>query len=117
MEVKDFNNWIDATVYLKELFADYANQYPHLFAQENWYDVDSSDMYLLINQWAQDNNIPYAGWQSSFGGRGWAGVLYAWLPVRVGSEFAYVWSKSVHEEACFSCDDEVDAHLSVSFKN
>ncbi len=118
MEVKDFKNRTEATVYLKELFADYTDQYPELFAKTDRYNVNNSEIFPIINQWAQDNDIPYAGWQHSYGAHYWAGdLLYAWLPVRVAGEFAFVWSDSDDEGALFYCGSEGTARLSVSFTN
>ena len=116
--VKEFSNWTDATVYLKTLFANYTHIYPELFKPEydDWYRVDSSEMFPVINKWAKDNEIPYAGLQYSNGGRYWAGSsLSAWLPVRVAGKFACVWSDSGDREAYFGCGGERDACLSVSF--
>lgn len=132
MEVKNFNdkdsnktdeqnfeqNRTDATVYLKQLFGKYKDQYPDLFANDNWYSIDSTKLFPMIDQRATDNDIPYAGWQRSGGGRCWPGrVLFAWLPVRVAGEFAYVWSDSAGRGADFDRGYGNDAHLSVSFKN
>lgn len=108
----------DATVYLKELFADYADQYPRVFSRTNRYNVDSGEMFPMINKWVQDNQIPYAGWQSSDGDRSWADLMmYAWLPVRVRGEFACVWSYSDDDEANFGRGGKGEARLSVSFQN
>lgn len=116
--VKECNNWTEATTYLKELFADYADQYPELFVKPDRYKVDSSEMFPIINKWVQDNNIPYAGCQYSTGYHYWAGnKLYVWLPVRVAGKFAFLWSNSDNKKANLYCGNEGNAHLSVSFMN
>ncbi len=48
MEIKDFDNWVQATVYLKELFADYADQHPKLFAKINRYNLSEGEKKIVF---------------------------------------------------------------------
>ena len=122
MEVKDFKNWTEVTVYLKELFADYTDQYPELFAMTNRFHIRNYEQqckkFPMISKWAQDNNIPYAGLQASDGDHYWTeGELCAWLPMRVKGKFVFALSRSRDKEAHFDWRNEDEAQLSVSFTN
>lgn len=117
MDVRDFDNWVQATIYLKKLFVDYAAQYPDLFTKEDWYRVDGSEIYPMINQWTKDNNIPYVGCQYSNGSQEWIDYeLYVWLPVCIKDEFIYIWGISDVEVMNFYCRGKDVAHLSVLFR-
>lgn len=120
-EVQDFKNRKDATVYLKQLFGKYKDEYPELFDHKktpDWSQEGSSKLFPMIYQRATDNDIPYAGWQDSDGEHCWPGrALCAWLPVRVGGNFACVWSSSDDRRADFFSGNEGIARLSVSFKS
>jgi nuclear transport factor 2 (NTF2) superfamily protein len=93
IEVKEAKDTKEATTYLKELFKDYKDQVPQAFTQDDWFARRDRTKFNLFEKWRKDKNLDFAGCQSSDGEHYRSGKeLYSWLPVRIGSKFAYLWS-------------------------
>lgn len=118
---QDFENNTEgeeqATAYLQELFKDYKADFPDAFAETNWFDTYNKTKFKLFDKRAKDHWLEYAGYQSSGGERWRSGeTLYSWLPVRIGSERAYLWSNHDNERAWWSYGRESDAlpiHITI----
>ena len=119
IEVKDFDNPKEATLYLKEIFRNYKDKFPELWEKDNWFNLDSSMLYktLLWPNWAL-KSVPYAGFQDSTGERRRSGNgSFLWLPLRVRGRFVYIWSGRNVQGAKFTRGGEEDAILVAGFED
>lgn len=118
MEIRDFNSLAEATVYLKQLFVNYKNQFPEIFAVNNWFKLSSGEMSSMIKLRAKDYNIPYAGLQFPDGSNFWQDFLLNVVPpFRVKNTFL-VLSDHLHaNQTFFTKANDGSAYLSVSFKD
>ncbi len=119
IEVKKFDTWEEATVYLKEIFRDYKDKFPELWKENNWRHTNNTSLKyqtLLWPNWALQN-IPYCGYQDWDGKRVLSNkLLFIRLPLRVGSWFVCIWSDRSEQEASFDHGCEYNTKPVASFE-
>lgn len=114
--VFDVEDREQATLYLKYVFSRHKERYPLIYEQKNWWDLSHQELYHIISQWVEENNIPHLGWQNVNWGEPnmWANMVMWRLPIRINGNFVNFTMYGNDRQAYFYSDYNIDAAIVVA---